>query len=180
MPDWVWIVIAIAALVLLGVIVWVVRARQRRGPLRERFGPEYDRAVSDRDSRRAAEAELERREEKRERLDIVPLSPESREEYLRSWRDVQAGFVDEPSQAVGEADRLVTEVMRERGYPMDEFDRISRWITRTSSSTIAPLMQSTCRTRTEERRRRSCAKRSSTTARSSRSSSRPEKARPRR
>ena len=123
MPDWVWIVIAIAALVLLGVIVWVVLARQRRDHLRERFGPEYDRAVSDRDSRRAAEAELERREEKRERLDIVPLSPESREEYLRSWRDVQAGFVDEPSQAVGEADRLVTEVMRERGYPMDEFDQ---------------------------------------------------------
>ena len=123
MPDWVWIVIAIAALVLLGVIVWVVRARQRRDHLRERFGPEYDRAVSDRDSRLTDQAELERREEKRERLDIVPLSPESREEYLRSWRDVQAGFVDEPSQAVGEADRLVTEVMRERGYPMAEFDQ---------------------------------------------------------
>ena len=123
MPDWLWIVIVVAALVILALGVVVVMSRQRRERLRGRFGPEYDRAVEQHGGRRGAEAELARREEQRERLDIVPLSQEARERYFESWREVQTGFVDEPSQAVNQADRLVTEVMRERGYPMDEFDQ---------------------------------------------------------
>jgi hypothetical protein len=123
MPDWLWILIALAALIILAAVVWTVLARRKREHLRERFGPEYNRAVDEHDDRRSAEAELERREKQRERLDIVPLAPESRERYLASWRDLQTGFVDEPERSVGEADRLVTEVMRERGYPMDEFDQ---------------------------------------------------------
>ena len=123
MPEWLWIVIVVAALVVLALGVWVVMSRQRRERLRGRFGPEYDRAVSEHGSRRGAEAELARREEQRERLDIVPLSPEARERYSESWREVQTRFVDEPSRSVTEADRLVTDVMRERGYPMDEFDQ---------------------------------------------------------
>jgi hypothetical protein len=123
MPEWLWIVIAVAALVILALGIWVVMSRQRRERLRGRFGPEYDRAVSEHGSHRGAEAELARREEQRERLDIVPLSPEARERYSESWRELQTRFVDEPSQSVTEADRLVTDVMRERGYPMDEFDQ---------------------------------------------------------
>jgi len=123
MPEWLWIVIAVAVLVILALGVWVVMSRQRRERLRGRFGPEYDRAVSEHGSRRGGEAELARREEQRKRLDIVPLSPEARERYFESWRDVQTRFVDEPSRSVTEADRLVTDVMRERGYPMDEFDQ---------------------------------------------------------
>jgi hypothetical protein len=123
MPEWLWIVIAVAALVILAFGVWVVMSRQRRERLRGRFGPEYDRAVSEHGSRRGAEAELARREEQRERLDIVPLSPEAGERYSESWRELQTRFVDEPSRSVTEADRLVTDVMRERGYPMDEFDQ---------------------------------------------------------
>jgi hypothetical protein len=42
---------------------------------------------------------------------------------LRSWGDLQEQFADEPSQSLSSADRLVAEVMRERGYPMDEFDQ---------------------------------------------------------
>lgn len=123
MPAWVWIVIVVAVLVVLALGVWAFMARQRRERLRGRFGPEYDRAVSEQGGRRGAEAELKRREEQRERLDIVPLSQEARERYSESWREVQTGFVDEPSQSLAEADRLVTDVMRERGYPMDEFDQ---------------------------------------------------------
>ena len=123
MPGWLWIVIIVAALVVLALGAWLVMERRRREHLRGRFGPEYDRAVSEHGSRRGADAELARREEQHERLDIVPLSPDARERYSDSWREVQTGFVDQPAEALSNADRLVTDVMRERGYPMDEFDQ---------------------------------------------------------
>ena len=44
-------------------------------------------------------------------------------EYAQQWTDIQRAFVDDPSDAVGFADRLVTEVMRERGYPVNDFDQ---------------------------------------------------------
>ena len=74
MSEWLWILIVVAALVVIGLIAWAVLSRQRSEHLRERFGPEYDRTVSEQGGRRDAETELQRREEKRERLDIVPLS----------------------------------------------------------------------------------------------------------
>jgi hypothetical protein len=123
MPQWLWIVLVVAVLIAIAVGLWVFATGRRRAHLRGQFGPEYDRAVSEHGSRRGGEAELARREEQRERLDIVPLSPEARERYFESWRNVQTGFVDEPSQSLNDADRLVTDVMRERGYPMDEFDQ---------------------------------------------------------
>jgi hypothetical protein len=123
MPGWLWVLIVVAALFVLALAVWAFMARRRREHLRGRFGPEYERAVEEHGGSRGAEAELARREAKHERLDIIPLAPESRERYLESWRDLQIRFVDEPAQAVSDADRVVTEVMRERGYPMDEFEQ---------------------------------------------------------
>jgi FtsZ-interacting cell division protein ZipA len=123
MPTWAWIVIAaVAALVVLGAIAMWMQER-RRSQLKERFGSEYDRTVSDRGERRAAEKELADRERKREQLDIVPLSPEAQKQYSASWQKVQGRFVDDPANAVTEADRLVNDVMRDRGYPIDDFDQ---------------------------------------------------------
>jgi hypothetical protein len=123
MPDWAWVLIVIAALVVIALVFWALTARRRSERLRQRYGPEYDRTLRDEGRRRAAEAELERREEKRARLDIVPLSAEARDRYVESWRAIQARFVDEPSGALVDADRLVERVMRERGYPMDDFEQ---------------------------------------------------------
>ena len=67
--------------------------------------------------------ELTTRERKRGKLDIVPLTPSALSNFTVGWQEVQAGFVDNPATAVAAADRLVTEVMRERGYPVDDFDR---------------------------------------------------------
>jgi hypothetical protein len=122
MDAWVWVVIAVA-LIVLAALIWTSYHRARSRRLREGFGPEYDRAVEERGDRREAEADLREREERRDSLDIRPLPPAARERYAQEWGDVQARFVDEPSGAVVEADRLVTIVMRERGYPMDEFER---------------------------------------------------------
>jgi hypothetical protein len=122
MPTWLWVVIVVAALVVVaGVVVASTRTRRTRA-LQERFGPEYDRVAADAPSRRDAEQELREREKRREDLDIKPLDQADRDRYRVRWQDVQAQFVDDPAGAVGEADALIQEVMRVRGYPVDDFD----------------------------------------------------------
>jgi hypothetical protein len=125
MPVWMWIVIAamvvVAVVVLLAAVV--VGRRRRTQRLKQRFGPEYERTVSATGERQAAEKELAERERTRDKLDIVELPATTRQEYANRWRTVQSAFVDDPSSALGDADRLVTEVMRARGYPVDDFDR---------------------------------------------------------
>lgn len=121
MAIWAWILIAIAAVLVIALIA--VAARQRRSvALRQRFGPEYDRAVETRDDRRAAEADLRERERQRARLDLRPLPEDARARFAREWQDVQERFVDQPSEAVMAADGLVYDVMEARGYPMTNFD----------------------------------------------------------
>ena len=123
MPDWAWIIIVAAAvLIVLAVAAIYMRDRRSRS-LQERFGSEYERTVEEEGGRRGAERELAERERQRERLDIIALAPEARDRYAESWRTVQTRFVDDPASAVGEADRLLTDVMRERGYPIDDFDK---------------------------------------------------------
>jgi len=121
MATWVWILIVIAAVVIVAVIA--VTARQRRtAGLRQRFGPEYDRTMQAREGRRPAEAELRDREKQRAQLDIRPLPENMRARFVEEWREVQERFVDQPSEAVVAADRLVHSVMETRGYPMGDFD----------------------------------------------------------
>jgi hypothetical protein len=122
MPVWAWIVIGVGAVVVVA-LAWFGIDRQRSRHLQEKFGPEYGRTVSARGDRRAAESELREREQVRERLQIRPLSERQRDQYGGEWQQVQSDFVDNPSAAVAEADRLVAEVMRERGYPVDDFER---------------------------------------------------------
>lgn len=121
MASWVWILIAIAAVAVVALIVMAVRQR-RATALRQRFGPEYDRAVEASDDRRAAEAELREREKQHAVLDIKPVPEESRALFTQEWLDVQERFVDEPAEAVGAADRIVYRVMHVRGYPVGDFD----------------------------------------------------------
>ncbi len=118
---WVLIIVLLIALVAAGAVI----ARQRRSQqLQEGFGPEYGRTLADRGDRREAESELRERRERHEQLDIRELEPEARERYSERWRGAQSNFVDQPVAAVGEADALVSEVMSERGYPVeDDFDR---------------------------------------------------------
>jgi hypothetical protein len=126
MAVWEWIVIAIAIVLVLAAVAALAEAKRRRARtehLRDRFGSEYARVVGDSESRRAGESELEQREDRRDALDIRPLSPESRERYADEWHSVQERFVDDPGGAVDDADRLVQEVMSECGYPTDDFEQ---------------------------------------------------------
>lgn len=114
-----WIIVAIVVVAIV-VVLAVVMQRRRSTALRDKFGPEYDRTVRSTGSPQRAEAELAAREKRHRKLDIRPLTPGARDRYAGSWRSVQSRFVDEPGAAVGEADRLVNEVMADRGYPMDD------------------------------------------------------------
>ena len=120
MATWLWIVIVIV-LVLIAVVAAMAARRRRTEVLRERFGPEYDRAVGARENQRAAEAELRDQKRERARLDIRPLSEASRVRYTEEWRVIQQSFVDQPAEATVAGYDLVNRVMAERGYPMRDF-----------------------------------------------------------
>ncbi|MDE2487250.1 MAG: hypothetical protein KGO51_07620 [Alphaproteobacteria bacterium] len=114
--------IAIGVIVLLAIAAVVYMQRRSRS-LRERFGPEYGRAVEETGGRLKAEAELRQREKRIEKLDIRPLDPADRSRLIARWRDVQAQFVDDPGAAITAADRLLGEVMAKRGYPVVDFEQ---------------------------------------------------------
>src|SRR5437868_5378926 len=121
MATWVWIVIAIAAVVVLALVLWSAFRTRRTRTLEEGFGPEYDRTVADAPSKREAEAELTDRQKRREEFDVRPLDAGVRERYAETWQSTQARFVDDPGGAIAEADVLIQQVMRERGYPVEDF-----------------------------------------------------------
>ncbi len=116
---------ALIVVAILIVIAVALAARRRRShQLRQRFGPEYDRTVVQQrgDSRRAEET-LAEREKRVETFSLRTLTPVDREAYSMEWATVQRRFVDDPSAAVGTADRLVSRVMTDRGYPMTDFEQ---------------------------------------------------------
>jgi FtsZ-interacting cell division protein ZipA len=117
------VIIIIAIIVVVAIVAGVLYDIRRRR-LRQRFGPEYDRLVEERDSRREAEAELTARERRVRDLDIRPLSAEAQARYSGEWTAVQERFVDAPQDAVAAAQRLVMTVMNERGYPTEGTDQV--------------------------------------------------------
>jgi hypothetical protein len=102
----------------------VLARRKRSERLQGHFGAEYahtvEQAMGD---EKKAQIELEERQKHVETLDIHPLSTTHQERYLADWVAVQSKFVDEPGQAIVDADRLIMEVMSMRGYPIDDFDQ---------------------------------------------------------
>ncbi|MEV6510265.1 hypothetical protein AB0M61_29655 [Streptomyces sp. NPDC051642] len=130
------IVIVVAAVVVLAVVALLLRTMIRRRHLRDRFGPEYERTVEAKRSRGAADRDLSAREERHEALEIRPLPSTVRDRYARDWTSVQEHFVDSPDRAVGEADRLVTTLMSERGYPTESYEQQKRDLSVEHSRTL--------------------------------------------
>ncbi|WP_412539415.1 hypothetical protein R8Z50_26685 [Longispora sp. K20-0274] len=113
------LVCALVAVLVLGLAGWAV---YRRHALRDRFGPEYDRAVGEGASRAAAERELRDRQRRHAQLALRDLTPDARARYAAEWQDLQARFLDAPGHAVDDADALVSRLVAERGYPADDHD----------------------------------------------------------
>jgi hypothetical protein len=117
------ILVAVVALILIGLLVMAFNRLQRSRHLRERFGPEYERLVNEAGDKRKAESELEARLAHVESLQIRPLSAEEVNRFSLEWQATQAEFVDEPLASVQKADRLIREVMKAKGYPVDDFEQ---------------------------------------------------------
>jgi hypothetical protein len=117
------VVIAILVVLVMIVLAVVLGRRRRTERLQQQFGPEYQRTVARTGDQRSAEADLSAREQRRRELDIVALEPAARDRYLEAWRVTQGKFVDDPAGATREADMLVAQVMRDRGYPVDDFEQ---------------------------------------------------------
>ena len=114
------LVLAVAAVAAL-LLARQVRTRQLRGT----FGPEYDRTMARTGDRGTTESDLRERTDRVEALDIRPLSRPDHDRFANEWGQVQAEFVDTPTEAVSDADTLIQRVMSTRGYPMEDFDRRS-------------------------------------------------------
>lgn len=118
------IITVVLVLVILGAVLGLVFARRRRSEqLHDKFGPEYDHTVQTMGDEKKAQTELNERQKHVEALDIRPLSVSERERYLADWTAVQSKFVDEPGQAIVDADRLIIEVMQVRAYPVSDFEQ---------------------------------------------------------
>jgi hypothetical protein len=118
--------IVVVAVVLVGVIALalVMTGRSRRtGELKEQFGPEYEHAVQQYGDPQKAEAELHARQKRVGAFDFQPLAQGERNRFTEQWKQTQAEFVDAPDKAVADADRLVKQVMQQRGYPVGDFEQ---------------------------------------------------------
>jgi hypothetical protein len=118
-------IIAIVVVVVLVVLVTAAMTIARRRRLQRRFGPEYDRVVGEKHGQLKADSELAGRQRRVRRLDIQPLSATARATYAGEWAAVQERFVDQPQQALAEAQLLVVAVMTDRGYPTEDHDQIA-------------------------------------------------------
>lgn len=122
METWMWIAIAAAAAVIvIALVAWAVARNRRSKRLRDQFGHEYDRVVTN-DGRKNGETTLIEREKKVKSLQLRPLTTSEAKRFAGLWNDIQARFVDQPGAALSDADRIVGDVMVARGYPMEEFE----------------------------------------------------------
>jgi len=119
----VFLFVVVVVLALIAIAAYFYSRERRSKLLREHFGPEYDRVVEKEKDVRRAEAALLERTRTRKTFHIRPLSSTDQTSFTNQWNVVQSRFVDDPSGAVVEADRLVDEIMEARGYPVRDFDQ---------------------------------------------------------
>ena len=122
-PIWIWVALGVLGLLVVAGLVSRGARRSRSESLREKFGNEYDHALETHGSRKRAEQDLLERAEQVKKYNIVPLSASDRDRFRADWQKVEQHVLERPTTAVVEADELVADIMRRRGYPMGDFER---------------------------------------------------------
>jgi hypothetical protein len=117
------ILIVALVLIAIAITVWFATRKVRSDKIRQKFGPEYDYAIQQEGDTKKAEQALQNRQKRVEQLIIRPLEQNVRDRYTAEWMEIQALFVDDPKVAVDQANRLITEVMIARGFPVADFEQ---------------------------------------------------------
>lgn len=117
------VILLIVVVVAVAVAAWAFIQREKTLKLRNKYGTEYDRLADQEKSARRAETILETREKRVAKFNIRPLRQDEIERFAADWRVVQEHFVDDPRSAVSQADRLINDALKTRGYPMSEFEQ---------------------------------------------------------
>ncbi len=116
-------IVIVVAILAIGAAVWMYIQKKRTQDLRSKFGPEYDKAIDTHGDRVHAESDLEKRQKRVAKFNIRSLRDDERVKYAEDWRVEQSLFVDDPRTAVKHADILVQDVMKQRGYPVNDFEQ---------------------------------------------------------
>lgn len=111
------IIILIVAVVLTASVILEI-SRRRLLRQQERTAHQHDDAGEAASEERHGEPDTQH-----EQVRFRTLPPETRRRYRDEWNGIQRRFGEVPGQAVQDADRLVQVIMREVGYPMDDFER---------------------------------------------------------
>jgi hypothetical protein len=129
-PKLIALAVAVVLVTVVAVALYMRKRKNTGAEPRNRFGPEYDRAVKQHGSERKAEAKPTDRETRVEKLSI----PADR------GQSVQAHVVDYPKGAVTEANESVVSLMqaRGRGGHLRYYARATRW-TQAGRGTTAGL-----------------------------------------
>ena len=117
------ILAVVVAFIIGGMLGMLMNRRQRTKRLQEKFGPEYERTVSEIGDARRAENDLEARLDHVRALDIRPLSADEIKHFIKEWQITQSEFVDEPLAAMQKSDQLIRDVMKAKGYPVEDFEQ---------------------------------------------------------
>lgn len=122
-PQWIWLAVGAAVVLLIIGLIAVGTRRSRTAALRDHFGREYDRTVKAAGSQTKAEEELAARAEEAREFDIRPLTAAEAARFRDDWKRIEARFVERPVTSVVEADEMITSVMRTMGYPIADFEK---------------------------------------------------------
>lgn len=122
-PKLIGLAVVVILVIVLVALIYARKRKSKTAGLRQRFGPEYERAVVEHGSEGKAESKLADRQERVEKLNIRDLSPTEQERFSKRWESLQSRFVDSPKGVVIEADDLVSSLMKTRGYPVSDFDQ---------------------------------------------------------
>ena len=122
-PLWIWIAVGVLALIVVAGLIARSSRKARTAQLRDKFGAEYDHVVQETGKRKRAEQELLARVDEVKKYDIRPFTVAERDRFRSDWSRIEQRFIERPTTAVVEADELVADMMRVRGYPMGDFEK---------------------------------------------------------
>lgn len=114
------VVIAVVVLLLVAAAVWYAMRKRSRAKIEKNYGEAYEAKAEELGSSSKAVDEIREREKRVKKIELQPLSAAERDRFAQEWRGVQKEFVESPSHAVVEADRLTVELLRARGYPVED------------------------------------------------------------